>query len=241
MVHNSAYEPELLRIQEVYRRRAANVPHHRYSLLNPGTLCIYQERQRRTLELFRRRGLALERARVLEVGCGDGFELRELINWGARPENLYGVDLLSDRIAEAKLLCPPAVTVVCGSAHELEFESQSFDFVLQLTVFTSILDASMQKRIASEMLRVLKPSGFVLWYDFHTSNPWNPDVKGISRRQIQELFPGCTLRLDRMVVVPPLARTVGRLPLLYLILSASKLLCTHYLGTIEKPGDCPHD
>jgi hypothetical protein len=28
------------------------------------------------------------------------------------------------------------------------------------------------------MLRILKPEGMVLWYDYHMNNPGNPDVRG---------------------------------------------------------------
>jgi len=40
---------------------------------------------------------------------------------------------------------------------------------------------NMKKKIAGEMLRVLKPSGFILWYDYHMNNPKNPDVRGLRK------------------------------------------------------------
>ena len=58
----------------------------------------------------------------------------------------------------------------------LDFRTDSFDFVFQSTVFTSILDSEVRKEVAGEMLRVLKPGGVILWYDFHVNNPRNPDV-----------------------------------------------------------------
>jgi len=35
----------------------------------------------------------------------------------------------------------------------------------------------MNQGIATEMLRVLKPDGIILWYDYHMNNPKNPGVK----------------------------------------------------------------
>jgi len=49
----------------------------------------------------------------------------------------------------------------CGNAEELPYEDESFDIVMQFTVFTSILDNEMKIRIAKEMLRVLKPKGIL--------------------------------------------------------------------------------
>jgi len=67
----------------------------------------------------------------------------------------------------------------CGDASRLPFKDGSFDIVMQFTVFTSILDREVKKAVATEMLRVLKADGIILWYDYHMNNPKNPDVKGI--------------------------------------------------------------
>ena len=119
-------------------------------------------------------------------------------------ENIAGVDLLSERVTEAKKLCPEAVQVQCGSAAELAFLSETFDLVLQSTVFTSVLDASMKQQMASEMLRVVKSDGLILWYDYHVNNPWNADVRGVKRREISQLFPHCLIKLQRITLAPPL-------------------------------------
>src|SRR5712691_2233747 len=143
---------EEARIRTVYAKRHRNDV--RYSWFSPGYLFIMQERERRLLTLLRRDGVALlDTSKILEIGCGTGYWLREFIKWGARPENITGVDLLSDRVIEAKKLCPEAVQVQCGSATGLAFPSDTFDLVLQSTVFTSVLDAGMKQRMASEMLR----------------------------------------------------------------------------------------
>ncbi len=40
--------------------------------------------------------------RILEVGCGRGGVLQEFTCMGARPENMFGIDLLADRLVDAK-------------------------------------------------------------------------------------------------------------------------------------------
>ena len=225
---------EEARIRTVYAKRKRNDV--RYSWFSPGHLFFIQERERRLLTLLRRHGFTfLDTYKILEIGCGTGYWLRECIKWGARPENIVGVDLLSDRVAEAKKLCPEAVQVQCGSAAELVFPSNTFDLVLQSTVFTSVLDASMKQQMASEMLRVVKSDGLILWYDYHVNNPWNSDVRGVKRQEIQQLFPGCLIKLQRTTLAPPLVRLLA--PYSWLacyLLGQIPWLCTHYLGVIQK-------
>jgi len=225
---------EEARIRTVYAKRQRHDV--RYSWFSPGHLFMMQERERQLLTLLQRHGFALLDAyKILEIGCGTGYWLREFIKWGARPENIAGVDLLSDRVTEAKKLCPEAVQVQCGSAAELAFPNDTFDLVLQSTVFTSVLDASMKQQMASEMLRVVKSDGLILWYDYRVNNPWNSDVRGVKRQEIDQLFPGCLIKLQRLTLAPPLVRLLT--PYSWLacyLLGKVPWLCTHYLGVIWK-------
>lgn len=226
-------ESEEARIRSVYAERRDGA---RYSYFSPGHLFILQERERRVLALLARHGFAdLRNKNILEVGCGTGGWLREFIQWGARPENLTGIDLLADRVAAAQHLCPAAVQIHCGSATQLPFPDAVFDLVLQSTVFTSILDPTVKHRIATEMLRVVKDDGLILWYDFHVDNPRNPDVRGVKKREIHQLFPGCQIALSRLTLAPPLARILA--PYSWLacyVLSKIPWLRTHTLGVIRK-------
>src|SRR6266705_4274230 len=225
---------EEARIRTAYAKRQRDDV--RYSWFSPGYLFFMQERERRLLTLLRRHGFTfLDTYKILEIGCGTGYWLREFIKWGARPENITGVDLLSDRVTEAKKLCPEAVQIQCGSAAELAFPSDTFDLVLQSTVFTSVLDSNLKQQMASEMLRVVRSDGLILWYDYHVNNPWNPDVRGIKRREIDQLFPGCLIQLQRITLAPPLARLLA--PYSWLacyLLGKVPWLCTHYLGVFRK-------
>jgi ubiquinone/menaquinone biosynthesis C-methylase UbiE len=227
------HEGEENRIQEAYARRECG---DLYSFFNPGNLFMVQGRERQILDLLKNSGFGnLKERKILEVGCGAGFWLREFIKWGANPPNLHGIDLIPDRIAHAKNLCPAAVTLRCGNAESLNFSDGFFDLLLQSTVFTSILDYKMKQRIASEMLRVLKPDGLILWYDYHINNPWNPDVRGVKKREIYRLFPGCRIDLKRITLAPPLCRALAPYStVLCCLLEKIPMVCTHYLGAIRK-------
>ena len=222
------------RIREAYSRRTQDDVW--YSWFNPGQLLKTQEWERRLLALLRQHGLgSLKEKRILEIGCGTGYWLRELLKWGAQPENVAGLELLPELVSEARRLCPGGVTVEQGSATHLEFADRTFDLVLQFTVFTSILDKALQAQIATEMIRVLKDKGHIIWYDFRVNNPWNPDVRGIRKREIFRLYPNCSVKLERITLAPPLARLIA--PYSWLACEALgriPWLCTHYLGMIQK-------
>ena len=224
---------ELARIHAAYSRR---IDQSRYSLFDPANLLAAQEREKEILSALTRGGCSpLDKLRILEIGCGTGYWLREFVRWGSRPENITGIDLLPERIAEATILCPSQVTLRCQNAAQLDYPTGTLDLVFQSTVFTSILSQHMKTQIAREMLRVLRPGGTILWYDFTVNNPWNADVRGIPRREIVKLFPGCRFEFRKLTLAPPIGRPLARAStLLYRAISALKIFDTHCLATIHK-------
>lgn len=227
---------EAQRIVERYERRHS-LPPGRYTLFDAGNLFIVQQRERLLLTMLRQHGLAdLSNIKLLEVGCGDGWWLRKFVEYGADQKNLRGVELLPDRVERARSLCPN-IQVTLGDASRLDMPEGSFDIVLQSTVFSSILDADMRRAVASEMLRVLRPGGLVIWYDMRVDNPGNPDVRGIPKFEVESLFPGCQFSFRRTTLAPPLARRLAPASwTLCLMLSSIPLLLTHYLTFISKPS-----
>ena len=229
---------EEARIREAYGKRQGI---SLYSWLSPGHLFLIQAREREILGLLRKKNIeSLAEKKILEVGCGTGYWIRQFINWGARPQNIRGIDLLPDRVAEARKLVPDSVRIDCGSAADLDLADAAFDLVLQSTVFSSVLDLSMKQQIAAEMLRVLKCDGLILWYDFHMNNPRNSDVRGVKEFEIRQLFPDCQIQLCRITLAPPLVRMLA--PYSWLacaFLERVKIFNTHYLGIIQKSVSVP--
>ena len=223
---------ESLRLSAAYAERSAGAYD---SWFDPAHRMIHQERERRALALLAREGLtSLAGARILEIGCGTGNWLRDLIRWGALPENVFGVDLLADRVVTARRLTAPAVTLTLGDISALDFPDATFDIVIQSTVFSSILDADRRRRTAVEMLRVLKSTGVIVWYDFHVDNPTNPNVRAVRRPEIALLFAGCQLRMERLTLAPPIARAVAPISTLACeLLALVPWLRTHTLAAIR--------
>jgi hypothetical protein len=96
----------------------------------------------------------------------------------------------------------------------------------------------VRKEVAGEIVRVLRPGGAVLWYDFRVDNPANPNVRGISRSSIRALFPELRYHLRSLTLIPPLARRVVPVSwTLAIVLERLPFLRSHILGVLEKPVD----
>jgi ubiquinone/menaquinone biosynthesis C-methylase UbiE len=197
---------------------------------------MLQDRERHVLGLLKRAAIdPLNKRRLLEVGCGTGLWLRDFVKWGIPPENITGVELIPERAAQARHLSPESLKIELGSATKLAFPDASFDLVLQSTVFSSILDSETKRAVAFEMLRVVKEGGAVIWYDFYVNYPWHHQVRGVRKKEILELFPGCTVKLKKITLAPPVCRALANYSLLgCFLLSKVPWLCTHYLGLIRK-------
>ena len=216
-----------------YARRDAP---ERYSFLRPDVWQSVQQRQRAMLAMFARAGwTSFADQRVLEVGCGAGGNLLELLRLGFAPEHMTGIELLPERFAQACHVLPAALRLIEGDAREAAIEPSSQDLVLQSTVFTSLLDAATRAALAAAMWRWLAPGGAVLWYDFSVDNPRNPDVRGVPLGELRALFPHGRVSAKRVTLAPPLARAVCRVhPRLYPLLNALPPLRTHLLAWIAK-------
>jgi ubiquinone/menaquinone biosynthesis C-methylase UbiE len=232
-----AADSELSQMRRTYSRREAELSGRDvYSLTNKAYLYTIQQRQRATIRLLHEHGLMpLADKRILEVGSGIGGVLLELLSYGANPDLLHGTDLLAERVAVARRLLPH-VGLSSSDGRHLPYPERSFDLLLQFTMFSSITDEAICYTVAKEMLRVVKPDGLILWYDFWT-NPTNKATRGIRARDIRRYFPNCHLTVRRITLAPPIARRV--VPISWIsaeLLERFRLLNTHNLVAIH-PAD----
>lgn len=209
-----------------------------YSPLNAAVLMSVQERERAMVHWLREARLGpTEDLRLLEIGCGAGRTLLDLLRLGFSPQNMVGNELMEDRLQAAAAVLPNSLELLCCDALDMDWEPNAFDVVVQSTVFTSIGDPAIQAELARRMWRWTRPGGGVLWYDFTFNNPANPDVKGIPFRLVKDLFPeGAHIRKWRLTLAPPISRLVTRIhPCCYTLVNALPLLRTHVLCWIQKP------
>jgi ubiquinone/menaquinone biosynthesis C-methylase UbiE len=226
---------EAQRVRDAYARRATRGLDARYDYWRPENLFIYQARERAVLSLLRRANmLPLTGRRVLDVGCGDGAVLRDLLRYGATADGLHGVDLLADRVERARELTPGAHIEV-ADAQSLNYEDGSMDLVLGFTLLSSVVEPEARARVASEMRRVTRHGGVVLLYDFWT-NPFNKDVRPLKQEEVRMLFPDCRIDFQPTTLAPPLLRLVIKAPGGWLAcswLDMLPFLRTHYVAAIH--------
>jgi len=224
------------RIRSTYDLRDERTPAARYSPIEPYPELVIEERRRAIVRIVREcsRG-SVDSLRVIEVGCGTGSNLLELLHLGFLPENLTGIELLERRAKVARHRLPSATSVIFGDACDVAGEFGQVDIVLQSTVFSSLLDDGFQERLASSMWQLTRPGGGILWYDFTWNIPSSKDVRGVPIRRIRRLFPDATLVFRRVTLAPPIGRVVaGASRSLFWMLNAVPFLRSHVLCWIQK-------
>ena len=138
---SAPHDDEAAAVAARYARREAQVDPARYRLFDAAALQAQQERLRAMVAVWRGHGWAgLQGRDLLEVGCGSGGNLLDLLRLGAEPQRLTGIELLPARAAAARAVLPAAARLIEGDAITAPVEPASQDAVLAFTVFSSLLD-----------------------------------------------------------------------------------------------------
>ncbi len=216
---------ELDRIRAEYEARdAAEGSPYRWD--NPGYVSYMQSLERALLRALADADVRIAGASVLDVGCGSGYFLHRMREYGAG--DCHGIDLMESRIAEARERYP-ALEWHVGSATELPFEDRAFDLVTQFTCLSSIVDGAVRLAAAQEMRRV--SSVWVLSFDMRQAGKaerGTPTV-AIDRAELLRLF-GPPALLLRPALNFGAAQAAGRHDLLARTVTAVPSMRTHYLG-----------
>ena len=104
---------------------------------------------------------------VLEVGPGAGANLRHFaakeVRWIGVEPNPY----MNRHLAEEARRVGLRIDVLCGTAEDLPFKAGSIDYVISTLVLCSVTD---QRQALSELARVLKPNGKLVFIE-HVAAP----------------------------------------------------------------------
>lgn len=166
--------------------------------------------------------MTMEDARLLDVGCGFGANLLALLDFGFRVSNMYGIEIIESRIAEARDRLPKA-HLFCGDASATTFSDGFFDITSALGVFLQIMDDAVRQRIASEMIRVTKTAGYIVIGDWRYSRPGDTEYNAVSMKKLTRLFEiGKQTAVHKRfhgALVPPVGRLLSKhcSPLYFLV------------------------
>lgn len=151
-----------------------------------------------------------------------GGSLINFIKLGFRPENLTGIDIQQERISEAKMRFPN-INFVHGDASKMQFNDETFEIVIESTMFVQLTDEDLARSIANEMIRTTKTDGYIILVDWKYSKPWDKSYKGLDKKRTKELFGvGSKTNIEGIyngAIVPPIGRFLSkRIPSIYFVI-----------------------
>ena len=173
---------------------------------------------------------------VVDVGCGDANVARVIERAGGRPRRYVGLDLLHDRLVDARSRTPWA-QLAAARADRLPLRDGVADAVVLSTLVSSIREPWQRASAAREIERITRPGGRVVVYDLRYPSPANREVRPVSVSELRRLFPGWRVAQDRtLTLAPPLARSaLGGGARRYGMLSRIRPLRSHVGVVLEKP------
>ncbi|HVW35383.1 MAG TPA: methyltransferase domain-containing protein [Acidimicrobiia bacterium] len=109
--------------------------------------------------------------RIVDVGCGPGYYVRELLDEVGPAGGLIGVDPSPDMLALARTRCAgfDNVTFLDGAALAIPVEDGGADALLCVQVMEYVPDTAAA---LAEMHRVVRPGGRVLVWDTDWGSAW---------------------------------------------------------------------
>lgn len=110
----------------------------------------YRYKRAQFLNLLK--GVSFENKSVLEIGCGPGGNLLEVMK--LNPKKLSAVDISSQMVSLASKKVPSNVTITKIDGTQLPFDDSTFDIIFTATVLQHNTDESMLISLMNEICRV---------------------------------------------------------------------------------------
>jgi SAM-dependent methyltransferase/glycosyltransferase involved in cell wall biosynthesis len=200
--------------QDWYRRYYMKVGQNRNSLrLNPGVLFQTLAMEASVVRALGSRDHDPQTAHVLDVGCGGGGDIYQLLRVGYAPALITGIEIQAERLDGAKKLYPH-IRWMDGDATQMAFETGSYDLVFESTMFATLPDDLVRSAIASEMVRVCRPGGYLVLVDWRTPKPGDSNYKALAQRELRKLFAigrdTALAGVFKGALVPPVGRFLSK-------------------------------
>jgi SAM-dependent methyltransferase len=117
----------------------------------------------RLLDFWESKRVEEDTSRILEVGCAAGAFLHYLGPNLRENEHTFGLDPDKDVLFHAK-----PESVICGSALDLPFPDNTFDYIFMVSVLHHVVGSTLKEcrdnwaRVLLEVARICRPGGYIM-------------------------------------------------------------------------------
>lgn len=176
-------------------------------------------------------------AKILDIGCASGHGLNLVRKKYGDKYELYGIDLSTTRIKEAKKNYPK-INFQVASAQDLPYSTSTFDVVLSSQVIEHVPD---DNAMVAEIKRVLKKGGYFQvdtvirkkfgWYFYRAPMGWGLDPTHVreyaSKKELISMFNKNMLEV-KLVKLVPVRRSLSILKLFRMLGINTKIRIPRY-------------
>jgi SAM-dependent methyltransferase len=162
-----------------------------YSLVNPvgfyGSMRI-REAFFNVLKGLRESGIDLSQEKILDVGCGKGDHTRYFADLFHNPQQIYGMDLSTHRVSQAKQLNPTINYLVDDIVKPQNIPEKEFGLITAVDVFMHLEKREQITQALLNIQSLLKEGGIFIWYDAvvkdHFASDLNAECNGFHPKQM---------------------------------------------------------
>jgi len=181
---------EIERIKAEYVARdmnsdSSNWNNQKYHPRNSLGRLLNQHHLNELIEAMNTIDLELSSKNILDLGCGNGYWLRNLVELGADPKKLTGIDISKQRIQSARLKNND-INYQLTNGIDIPFPDNTFQVVMQIVTLSSIVEESTWRHLISEMKRVNSKDGYILWFDHKKA--FSDKLVGFTEKEVLNLF-----------------------------------------------------
>jgi SAM-dependent methyltransferase len=191
--------------------------------------------------LARHLGPTGKQATLLDYGCGYGRTVAELARAGY--ENILGVDFSAGMLAHCRFELPGS-QLVRNDGRTLPLKNSCVDAVLLFAILTCIPDGDEQRRLLSDVVRVLRPGGLLYLSDLLINDDqrnrerYERYAKAYKCYGVFELPEGVVVRHHRREWIDELTSAFARLeyePFVVTTMNGNQSSAFQFLGRKTQP------